>query len=321
MIGAMSDARQNRGLAALLAVALLVTAFLWAYPAQAGLFKISRNTEIALGKDFYKDYASEHDYLDETPEGAHLKRIGQRLVQRNAVIDYDFTFTLVDDEEVNAFAVPGGYVFMNKGLYDYVAYDDGMLACILGHEMGHILDRHYKKMYEDYMKAQLGIIIVGIAIGGREGADVMDALSVGGSLVFLKYSRDDEEHADRWGIELSYGAGYDPYGMARSMRLFSKLENKLTQMELFDLWRTHPRPQERVARCRKIARELSGKEAYEFYPPIPPEGSPLYEKPAVIIREVPEEEGVEAEEAEEEESEGEGIVVKKIEDDGEESSQ
>jgi predicted Zn-dependent protease len=308
MIGAMNTAWRIGLLVALPAAAL---ALAWAAPAQAGLFKISRSNEISLGKEFYKDYARERDYLDETPEGAHLKRVGQRLVQRNAVTDYEFTFTLVDDEEVNAFAVPGGYIFMNKGLYDYVSYDDGMLACILAHEMGHVLDRHYKKMYEDYMKAQLGIIVAGIAIGGREGADVANALSLGGNLVFLKYSRDDEEHADRWGIDLSYGAGYDPYGMARSMRLFSKLENKLTQTELFDLWRTHPRPQERVARCRKIARELSGKEEYEFYPPIPPEGSPLHEKPPVIIREVPEEEG--AEEEDEEESEGEGIVVKKIE--------
>lgn len=316
MIGAMSTARRIGLLVSLLATAAALT-LAWALPAQAGLFKISRSNEIALGKGFYEDYAREHDYLDETPEGAHLKRVGQRLVQRNAVVDYDFTFTLVDDEEVNAFAVPGGFVFMNKGLYDYVSYDDGMLACILAHEMGHVLDRHYKKMYEDYMKAQFGIIVAGIAIGGREGADVANALSLGGNLVFLKYSRDDEEHADRWGIELSYGAGYDPYGMGRSMRLFSKLENKLTQTELFDLWRTHPRPQERVARCRQIARELSGKEEYEFYPPIPPEGSPLYEKPAVIIREVPEEEDAEDAEAEEE-SEGEGIVVKKIEDEGEE---
>ncbi|MCD6283281.1 M48 family metallopeptidase [bacterium] len=315
----MSATRGIRFLAALIAVALAC-----AVPAQAGLFKISRSNEISLGRDFYKDYARKHDYLDETPEGAHVKRVGQRLVQRNAVVDYDFTFTLVDDEEVNAFAVPGGYVFINRGLYDYVSYDDGMLACILGHEMGHVLDRHYKKMYEDYMKAQLGIIVAGIAIGGREGADVANALSLGGNLVFLKYSRDDEEHADRWGIELAYGAGYDPYGMARSMRLFSRLENKLTQTELFDLWRTHPRPQERVARCRKIARELSGKEEYEFYPPIPPEGSPLYEKPAVIIRELPEGEGAEDAEAEavedEEESEGDGIVVKKLEDEGGEGS-
>lgn len=265
---------------AVLAWALL----LHAAPAQAGLFKISRDDEIRLGKDFYEDYAKEHKYLDNTPEGARVKRVGQRLVQRNNVTDYTFTFTLVDDEEVNAFAVPGGYVFITKALYDYLAYDEAMLAAVLGHEMGHVLDRHYKKMYEDYLKAQLGIVALGIAVGGREGQRAMNVLSLGGSLVFLKYSRDDEEHADRWGVRLSFGAGYDPYGMERSMRLFSKLENKLTQTELFDLWRTHPRPRERMERCQRIARELSGEEEWVFFPPIPPEGHPLREKEIKIIK-------------------------------------
>lgn len=270
----------------LTAVATIAAAqLLLAPPAQAGLFKVSKNDELHLGKNFHQDYAKEHKYLDNTPEGANVKRIGQRLVQRNSVTDYTFTFTLVDDEEVNAFAVPGGYVYLNKGLYDYLAYDESMLAAVLAHEMGHVLDRHYKKLYEDYLKAQLGIVALGIAVGGREGQDVMNALSLGGSLVFLKYSRDDEEHADRWGVELSYGAGYDPYGMERSMRLFSKLENKLTQTELFDLWRTHPQPKERMDRCRRIAQGLSGKEEWEFYPPIPPEDHPLREKEIRIIKE------------------------------------
>jgi len=284
MIVAMHPAART-GIAVLSCAAVLALAA----PVHAGLFKVSKRDEINLGKDFYSDYGKEHSYLDDTPEGARVKRIGQLLVQRNAITDWDFTFTLVDDEEVNAFAVPGGFVFLNKGLYDLAAYDEAMLASILGHEMGHVLERHYKQMYEDYLKAQLGILAIGIAVGGRRGEQIMDALSLGGSLVFLKYSRDDEEHADRWAIELSYGAGYDPYGMSRSMQLFSKIENKLTQSELFDLWRTHPRPKERLARCRSIARELSGREEYEFHPPYPPEGHPLHEFETVIIRDVPDE--------------------------------
>ncbi len=276
----------NKAAYALCAVLALVGLLALSPCAYAGLFKVSRNDERKIGQGFYESYKKERKYLDNTPDGARVKRVGQKLVQRNNLSDWNYTFTLVDDEEVNAFAVPGGYVFINKGLYDYLFYDEAMLAAVLGHEMTHIKERHYKQMYEKSLKAQLGILAVGLAIGGREGQAVAETLGYGGSLIFLKYSRDDEEHADRTGIELAFGAGYDPYGMSRSMRLFSKLESKLGKTELFDLWRTHPQPKERIDRCQRIALELSGKSEIAFNPPTPPKDSPLYEKPPTIIRKI-----------------------------------
>jgi len=250
----------------------------------AGLFKISKDDEKRIGRDFYKDFSKEKKYLDNTKEGARVKLIGQRLVQKGGLTDYDYVFTLVDDEEVNAFAVPGGYVFINKGLYDYLAYDEGMLAAVLAHEIGHVTERHFKKMYEDITKAQLGILIIGAAIGGEKGAKVMNALSTGGNLIFLKYSRDDEEHADAWGVKLAYKAGYDPYAMSRALRLFVKLEGVLGKLELFDLIRTHPNPSARVERTQRLAKELSGKEEWEYHPPRAPEGHPLHEQEVKIIK-------------------------------------
>ena len=252
--------------------------------AEAGLFKISRADEIRIGKDFYKNFSKDKKYLDNTKEGARVKLIGQRLVQKGGLTDYDYVFTLVDDEEVNAFAVPGGYVFINKGLYDYLAYDEGMLAAVLAHEIGHITERHFKKMYDDITKAQLGILIVGAVIGGEKGAKVMEALSVGGNLIFLKYSRDDEEHADAWGVKLAYKAGYDPYAMSRALRLFVKLEGVLGKLELFDLLRTHPNPSARVERTQRLAREISGRDEWEYHPPRAPEGHPLHEQEVRIIK-------------------------------------
>ncbi len=260
-----------------LIVLAVLTAWVVGAPARAGLFKISKSNEKSIGRDFYDDYKKQKKYLDNTKEGARVKRIGQRLVQKGGLVDYDYTFTLIDDEEVNAFAVPGGYVFINKGLYDLLAYDEGMLAAVLAHEIGHVTERHYKKMYEDSLKAQLGILAVGIAIGGEKGGKVMEALSVAGNIAFLKYSRDDEEHADEWGVKLAYRAGYDPYGMSRALQLFVKLEGVLGKLELFDLIRTHPNPGDRVSRTRKMAKQVSGKEEWEYHPPRPPEGHPLEE--------------------------------------------
>ncbi len=246
-----------------------------AYPVNAGLFKISKSNEIRIGRDFYNDYAKEKKYLDNTKDGARVKLIGQRLVQRAGLTDYKYTFTLVDDKEVNAFAVPGGYVFINKGLYDLISYDEGMLSAVLAHEIGHVTERHFKKMYEDALKAQLGILAIGIAIGGETGARAMEVLSAGGNLVFLKYSRDDEEHADEWGVKLAYRAGYDPYGMSRALQIFVELEGVLGKLELFDLIRTHPNPSDRVKRTRELARKYSGREEWEYAPPRPPKGLPL----------------------------------------------
>jgi predicted Zn-dependent protease len=275
-----------------LAIALAAVMVLALAPcANAGLFKVSLNDERSIGKDYYANYKKEHKYLDNTPDGARVKLIGQRLVQRNTITDWNYTFTLVDDKEVNAFAVPGGYIFLNKGLYDYISYDDSMISAVLAHEMGHIMERHFKKMYEKSLKAQMGMLAVGIAIGGENGQNALSVMSLGGSLAFLKYSRDDEEHSDRKGVELSYGAGYDPYGMSRDMRLFQKLDGMLGQEEIFDLWRTHPQPKERIERCRGIAKELSGKDEAAFGPPSPPKDSPLYAKPPVIIRKLPDDSG------------------------------
>ncbi len=246
--------------------------------ATAGIFKISRSAEIRIGRDFYKDYKKKKRYLDNTKDGARVKLIGQRLVQRGGLTDYDYVFTLVDDKEVNAFALPGGYVFINKGLYDLLSYDESMLAAVIAHEIGHITERHFKHMYEDAIKAQLGILALGLIIGGEKGKDVMRALTIGGNLVFLKYSRDEEEHADEWGVKLTYRAGYDPYGMSRALRLFVKMEGVLGKLELFDLLRTHPNPGSRVERTRKLAETFSGKKEWEFHPPRPPKGHPLYDE-------------------------------------------
>jgi len=266
------------------AIAAFVPMLLASAPVQAGLFKVSKSQEVSIGRDFYDSYGREHKYLDNTPDGARVKMIGQRLVQRGGLTDYTYTFTLVEDKEVNAFAVPGGFVFVNRGLYDYISYDESMLAAVLAHEIGHVHERHFKKMYEDAMKAQLGILAVGIIIGGRRGQDVMNVLSTAGSLVFLKYSRDDEEHADWWGTRLNYLAGYDPYGMSRSMKLFMKIEGKLGQLELFDLLRTHPDPESRMERTRKLANDFSGKDEISYHPPQPPEDNPLHEKRVRITR-------------------------------------
>jgi fibronectin type 3 domain-containing protein len=249
---------------------LLLLAF--APCANAGLLTVSLSDELKIGKDFYDTYSKEHKYLDNTVEGKRVKQVGLKLVKSNAVTDYTFTFTLVDDKEVNAFSVPGGYVFINKGLYDYLSYDEAMLAAVIGHEMTHVRERHYKQMYDKAAKSELGVLAAGLIIGGDKGQTVADALGVGNSLIFLKYSRDDEEHADRGGIVLALGAGYDPYGMVRDMRLFQALESKLGQNELFDLWRTHPQPAERIARCASIAKELSGKDESAYHPPTPPAG-------------------------------------------------
>lgn len=254
---------------------ILAFALLASLPAEAGLFKISKDDEIHIGRDFYRDYAKEKKYLDNTREGAQVKLIGQRLVQRAGLTDYTYTFTLVDDKEINAFAVPGGYIFINKGLYDLISYDEAMLAAVLAHEVGHVTERHFKNMYEDAMKAQLGILAIGIIIGGEKGARAMEVLSAAGNLAFLKYSRDDEEHADALGVKLPFRAGYDPYGMSRALQLFVEIEGILGKLELFDLLRTHPNPGDRMKRVRKLALEISGKEEWEYHPPRPPEGHPL----------------------------------------------
>jgi len=210
---------------------------------------ISADQEIALGLQAAPEMEQQYGGDSNDPEAtARVQRIGQELVEKADAgkTPYKFQFHLLaDPQTINAFALPGGQVFITTGLYKRLQ-TDGQLAGVLGHEMGHVAARHGA---QQIAKQQLTQGISGAAVMASYdpnhptksvGASAMIALI--GNLVNLKYSRFDESQADQLGVRFEAQVGYDPHAMIGVMEILKKAAGSGSQPEFFS---THPNPDHR----------------------------------------------------------------------------
>src|SRR5690348_5336405 len=132
---------------ALLALLGLLTGAIPAGALARGLnpFKLTKGQETDVAQQMHDEYARKPGLIERGELYDEVQRIGKRLVQRNGLKEYDDKFFLVDDKEVNAFTTPGGCIYVHKGLAQLMAYDESMLAGVIGHELGHAKDRHPAK--------------------------------------------------------------------------------------------------------------------------------------------------------------------------------
>jgi len=252
------------------------------------LFRLSRGQELAVAQSMHSDLAKDPGLITKGRDFDQVQRVGNRLVERNQLKEYDYKFFLVKDDQVNAFATPGGYIYVTAGLMKYMSYDDSMLAGVMAHELGHAKDRHVVKGYEKMLQGALGLGVLGIALGKRN-QDVTEALGRAGGVVLLKYNRDQEEWADRSGVELSYGAGYDAYGLTRSLECLRELYGSTSKV---GTWlANHPATDSRIERTKAIAQAECGEAMGYVSIPAPPKDHPLYKKygqgkgaPAEVIK-------------------------------------
>ncbi len=219
----------------------------------ANPFKISIRDEKRIGRNVYRELLKKDLLEIGTDRARRLEQIGQRLVEANGLSTFEhYTFALVKQDQVNAFATPGGYVYLFTGMWKLIEGDDDMIAGVLGHELAHTERRHIKKNYEDQVKARLGLAIILGVLGASQ--DWWRGVGIATDLVFLKYSRDQEEEADKLGIIYAYRAGYDPFGMSRVMEILKQVteESGGAPPEFLS---THPSSGNRIERTRKLAAE------------------------------------------------------------------
>jgi predicted Zn-dependent protease len=159
---------------------------------------------------------------------------------------YQFNFTLLaDPRTVNAFALPGGQVFMTQGLFDRLE-TEGQLAGVLGHEIGHVIERHgNKRMAKQKLFSGLA------AAGGVAGGDVNSARmsQMVTQMISMRYGRDDELESDKWGVRLCVESGYDPYAMLGLMKVLEEASGGGGPPEMMS---THPKPANRVKYIREV---------------------------------------------------------------------
>ena len=165
---------------------------------------------------------------------------------------------MLDSKEINAFALPGGPIYVFRGLIDKVGNDDDMLAGVLAHEMAHINRRHANKQYTQGLWR--GIVVTLATRGSvRDIAEITDAL------LQLRYSRQHEYEADRLAVEYTYKAGYDPHGILRFLEMLQR-EEKIGNRWIETNLRTHPFSDRRAAEVRKHIERVTGQPAREAAP-------------------------------------------------------
>jgi len=175
----------------------------------------SLEDERKLGKEFYEKLVKENVLLQNDRVNAFVNLVGQRVLAHSEKVAFDFKFSVIRSSAINAFATPGGYVYLNEGLINLVE-NEGQLAGVIAHEIGHVNGRHISEIIDRSQKlsiSALAAILAGAFLGG--GGDVTAAVtsfSLAAATAFsLKYSREQEEAADRMGMSYLVSAGYDAH--------------------------------------------------------------------------------------------------------------
>jgi len=221
----------------------------------------SLEKEIALGKQLAQEVERSSKLIDDPVVTEYVNRVGQNLV-RNSDARVPFTIKVIDSDEVNAFALPGGFFYVNSGLI-LRAQEESELAGVMAHEISHVAARHGTKNATKGQILQLATIpLILLGPAGLAGYGLYEGLNVALPVTFLKFSRDAEREADFLGLQYMYKAGYDPNAY---VTFFERIQadEKRRPGTIPKVFSTHPPTPERIANAQKeIARILPNRPEY-----------------------------------------------------------
>ena len=214
---------------------------------------MSSSAEESLGRDYASQIDSQVKFVMDGKVNRRVLDIAGPIfaqAQKDRP-DVSFRIRVIDDPTLNAFSIPGGYVYLYRGLLDKIGNDDDALACVIGHEASHVVRRHVVKSISD--SENKGLLVDIAALLSRSNA----VGQVGGALFELDqlhYSRVAEFEADRWGEKFAYNAGYDPNGMIRTFQIFEAEDKRSGQPAPYS--QDHPINENRILRAEEQLREL-----------------------------------------------------------------
>jgi len=211
---------------------------------------VSTSQELAIGKDGYGAVISEYGVYDDPKLQAYVDSIGQALARVSHLPNLDWKFTVLDDPTVNAFAMPGGYIYITRGILAHLN-SEAQLAGVLGHEIGHVTARHSARQITQQQLASLGLGVASIL--SQTVQQYSQAAQTALGLLFLKYGRDDENQADELGVGYATQAGWDPREIPATYQTLGRVGAKSGQ-SLPTFLSTHPDPGDRQARTTELAR-------------------------------------------------------------------
>ena len=209
---------------------------------------ISTQQEVEMGQQYSQQINGQLPIVNDPEINRYLNVLGDSLARVSDDRTLDWRFFIVDSKEVNAFAVPGGFVYVNRGLIERAKKMD-MLAGVLAHEIGHVTERHSIKQMQKAQGANIGISLACILTGVCNSGVANAAIQVGGSAVFAKFSRTDEAEADHVGVQYVTRAGIDPRGIPEMFQILLD-ERKARPGALDAFFQTHPMEESRIAASR-----------------------------------------------------------------------
>jgi predicted Zn-dependent protease len=220
----------------------------------------SRDSEVALGRRLAAEVDKQSKFVTDPIITEYINRIGQNVVLHSDS-KIPFTIKVIDSDEVNAFALPGGYLYINRGVLD-AADNEAELAGVVAHEIAHVAARHGVEQASKGQIANYASIPL-IFLGGLGGYIVQQVAGLAVPLGFLKFSRGAEKEADRLGAQYLWASGYDPLAM---ITFFEKLEAKEKKKPgtLAKIFSSHPMTGDRITEVRSLIARFPDKDEYEI---------------------------------------------------------
>ncbi|HUK52996.1 MAG TPA: M48 family metallopeptidase [Candidatus Binatia bacterium] len=215
--------------------------------------------DIKLGLENSQEAEKQLPMLRDARVEAYLSHLGKHLAEFAPGDKYPYQFRCVNTAEINAFALPGGYVYVNRGTIQ-AADDEAQLAAVMGHEISHVALRHGTTQVTKSLGPQLALGVLGGVLGNSSLGQVINAVGAFSvNSLLLKYSRADESQADILGTQIIHDAGYDPRGMSQFFVKLEEVEKKMGAPPEF--FSNHPSPEHRIERVNEEIANLGGPPA------------------------------------------------------------
>jgi len=211
---------------------------------------IDEQTEISLGKNVARQLAAEKTLSSDLAQRSRVENIGKRIAAVSDRKSIKYEFSVLEDRELNAVSLPGGFIYVNSGLLDKL--NDNELAFVLGHEVGHVAALHSIKKVQANFAMNIILSVALNAAGGKNAQSAQSLANISSQIydvIALGYSRKDEYQSDKLGVKYAYKAGFDPYAGITALGKIKREEGP--EPKLFVYLRSHPYADDRISTLKK----------------------------------------------------------------------
>lgn len=225
-----------------------------------GFNLFSTEQDVEIGKQVSKDAERQLKIISDGPVNAYINSLGQRLAAHAPGERYPYQFKVVDDKAINAFALPGGFLYVNRGIFDH-ADNEAQLAGVIGHEIGHVALRHGTNQMSKSYAAKAPLALLGGVVGSDSLGGIIAQIgaSFAANSVLLRFSRDAERQADLLGTQILYDSNYDPRAM---VQFFEKIQASGGSRGS-DFFSSHPNPGNRIGSVNDEIQKLGGSRNFK----------------------------------------------------------